>query len=186
MDSGEEKEAVEWLEEDNMTHRRNDGNTNVKDEARTPIEIFRKLQKEFNIHFDVACTQDNALCMPLTLDNDALDIPWYSEYSKGLAYFCNPPYSNGNILKFVHKAWMESGNGATVVLLIPSDASTEYFEFCFHNAHEIRFLIPRVRFNNPDGTPFKGSPQTGSMIVVFKPGEPEGGFARCSIWRWKD
>ena len=166
-----------------MTNSRKDGNTAAKDEARTPPDIFRKLQKEFDIRFDVACTQENALCMPLTLDKDALDIPWYSEASEGLAFFCNPPYSAGNILKFVHKAWLESGNGATAVLLIPSDPSTEYFDFCFENASEIRFMQPRVKFNNPDGIPMKSSPPTGSMIVVFRPGED--GPAKVSIWRWK-
>ena len=166
-----------------MTNKRNDGNTSAKDEARTPPEIFGKMAAEFHIGFDVACTQENALCMPLTLDLDALEIPWYSEPSKEFAFYCNPPYSNGNILKFVHKAYLESGKGATVVMLIPSDPSTQYFNICFGNASEIRFMQPRVRFNNPDGTPMKGSPQTGSMIVVFRPGEHKE--TELSIWKWK-
>ena len=99
-------------------------------------------------------------------------------------FFCNPPYSSGNVIKFVHKAWLESGNGATVVLLIPSDPSTQYFDFCFENASEIRFMQPRVKFNNPDGTPMKGSPTTGSMIVVFRP--ESDGPAKVSIWRWNE
>lgn len=185
-----------------MVNKRNDGNTSAKDSARTPPEIFAKLDAEFHFDVDVAADENNALCnsffslhnpqvsnpmdltrIPLALD--ALSQDWSNWMRVGTrTFFGNPPYSAGNILKFVHKAWLESGNGATVVLLIPSDPSTEYFEFCFENADEIRFMQPRVKFNNPDGTPMKSSPPMGSMIVVFRPGCE--GPARCSVWRWKE
>lgn len=175
-----------------MTYTRNDGKTHEKDEARTPPEIFRKLDEEFHFILDVACTRANSLCIRGFFHEegkDGLIEDWVKHAMDEIArhpypVWVQPPYSNGNILKFVHKAWLESGNGATVVLLIPSDTSTEYFDFCFHNAAEIRFMQPRVKFNRPDGTPFDGSPQTGSMIVVFKPGED--GPAKCSVWKWKD
>lgn len=178
-----------------MVNKRNDGNTSAKDEARTPKQIFDVLDKEFHFDVDAAANEDNTLCF--FFFEDALEREWYEGNDSDLVaeldalgipvartFFCNPPYSAGNILKFVHKAWLESGNGATVVLLIPSDPSTEYFEFCFENASEIRFMHPRVKFNNPDGTPMKGSPTTGSMIVVFRPNED--GPAKISIWRWKE
>jgi len=165
-----------------MTNKRNDGNAAAKDEARTPTEIFRKLDDEFHFDVDAAADWKNKLCkFAFTKEQDALEQDWGMA---GDVFFCNPPYSNGNILRFVHKAWLESGNGATVVLLIPSDVSTEYFDFCFNNAAEIRYMQPRIRFNNPDGTPMKSSPPMGSMIVVFRPGEH--GPAKCSIWRWKE
>lgn len=170
-----------------MTHTRSDGNTSAKDEARTPPEIFRKLDAEFHFDFDAACTRENCLCKNGIFGNEisALSFPWAWNGTKPWTYFCNPPYSHGNILAFVHKAYLESGKGATVVLLIPSDPSTQYFSFCFENAHEIRFMQPRVRFNNPDGTPMKGSPQTGSMIVVFRPGETPA-VPKIGIWKWKE
>ena len=169
-----------------MTNPRADGNTAAKDQARTPIEIFAPLDKEFEFVLDVACTRADCLCSRgLFRDDgyDALKENW-SCLSDKKAVWVNPPYSAGNILRFVHKAWLESGNGATVVLLIPSDVSTEYFDFCFNNAAEIRYMQPRVKFNNPDGTPMKSSPPMGSMIVVFRPGED--GPAKRSIWRWKE
>ncbi len=170
-----------------MTHRRNDGKTYAKDEARTPAEIFRKLDKEFKFVLDVACTRLNCKCFRGIFHEegyDALNEDWVKLSDKG-SIWVQPPYSNSNILRFVHKSWMESGKGSIVVLLIPSDVSTEYFDFCFNNASEIRFMQPRVKFDNPDGTPMKGSPQTGSMVVVFKP-DGNGGFVKCSIWKWKD
>lgn len=185
-----------------MTNPRTDGNTAAKDQARTPPEIFWKLDGEFHFCVDIAADEKNALCtsffslrnpqvsnpmeltrIPLALD--ALSQDWSNWIRVGAkTFFGNPPYSYGNILRFVHKAWLESGNGATVVLLIPSDPSTQYFEFCFENASEIRFMQPRVKFNNPDGTPMKSSPPMGSMIVVFRPGESK--MAKLSIWRWKE
>lgn len=176
-----------------MVDQRNDGNIAAKDQARTPPEIFRKLDAEFHFLLDASCTTKNCLTTRGIFHDtghDALEIKWHGEldYNEFLKkyepVFINPPYSTGNILKFAHKAWLESAKGATVVLLIPSDPSTQYFEFCFENASEIRFMIPRVKFNNPDGTPMKGTPTTGSMIVVFRPGEE--GPAKCSLWRWKE
>lgn len=168
-----------------MTQPRNDGNTAAKDEARTPPEIFRKLDAEFHFELDAACTRDNCLCESGIFHDEGKDalVERWVIYPNDNTY-CNPPYSNGNILKFVHKAWHESGNGATVVLLIQADTSTEYFKFCFECASEIRFMIPRIKFNNPDGTPMKGSPVRESMIVVFRPGD-NGGMAKVRLWRWK-
>lgn len=179
-----------------MTNQRKDGNTAAKDEARTPPEIFGKLDEEFGFDCDAAANKQNALCKWYLGEDytgrkeDSLIIDWgHTLFQDGLtqnyckSFWVNPPYSNGNIMKFVEKAWLESGNGATVVLLIPSDPSTQYFDFCFENASEIRFMQPRVKFNNPDETPMKSSPPMGSMIVVFRPGEE--GPARLSIWRWK-
>ena len=180
-----------------MVNKRNDGNTSAKNEARTPLAIFRKLDAEFHFDADAAATELNTLCQSFHSDKyikgwflpvgdrvisclgNALAEDWYKA-----TYFCNPPYSNGNILKFVHKAYLESGKGATAVMLIPYDPSTQYFNICFENASEIRFMQPRVRFNNPDGTPMKGSPQTESMIVVFRPGEHKE--TKLSIWKWKE
>lgn len=165
-----------------MTNPRADGNVAAKDQARTPPEIFRKLDEEFHFDVDAAADESNTLCPKyFSKTRDALLNVWHL---MGKSIYCNPPYSSPNILRFVHKAWLESSNGATVVLLIPSDASTEYFDFCFNNAAEIRYMQPRVKFHNPDGTPMKSSPPMGSMIVVFRPGEH--GPAKCSIWRWKE
>jgi phage N-6-adenine-methyltransferase len=167
-----------------MSTPRADGNTAAKDEARTPKDIFKKLDAEFHFNCDAAATDENTLCHAFIGDPaDSLKVNWYLP-PHITTFFANPPYSAGNILRFVEKAWLESAKGATVVLLIPSDPSKQYFDFCFENASEIRFMIPRVKFNNPDGTPMKGSPTTGSMIVVFRPNED--GPAKISIWRWKE
>lgn len=171
-----------------MTYARNDGKTSEKDSARTPMPIFIPLDAEFHFDLDAAADPHNTLCPGYyTKEDDALNLPWYEDLGEDgvvKSIWCNPPYSAGQIIKWVHKAWLESGNGATVVMLIPADASTEYFDFCFHNVAEIRFMQPRVKFNRPDGTPFDSSPQMGSMIVVFRPGED--GPAKCKVWKWKN
>jgi phage N-6-adenine-methyltransferase len=174
-----------------MTYTRNDGNVCSKDEARTPPEIYNKLDAEFHFDLDVACTRDNCLSRNhygYTKDDNALVQDWtkfmMDNGEEATIFFVNPPYSNGNILRFVHTAYCEASKGATAVLLIPADISTEYFDFCFSNASEIRFMHPRVKFNNPDGTPMKGSPQMGSMIVVFGPMGSE--HTKYSIWKWKE
>ena len=152
-----------------MTHTRNDGQTNLKDEARTPPRLFEKLDKTFHFDVDVAATIENTLCPGYyTKSDDCLTNDWYQDCGEdGVveSFFCNPPYSNP--APFIVKSYIESLEGATVVMLLPSDTSTKSFhEYCM-KASEIIFLHPRVIFNNPDGTPMKGSPKFGSMVVIF-------------------
>lgn len=171
-----------------MTHQRNDGRKNLADEARTPPELFRKLDERFDFDVDVAATADNSLCYGYYGKNDnALICDWY-EFLGGdgtvKTFFCNPPYSRGSIPAFVKKSYEESLKGATVVLLLPADTSTITFhEYCM-KASEINFLIPRVRFLHPETNKPYGSPQFGSMVVVFKQEDFDGSPVISSM-RWK-
>ena len=176
-----------------MTHPRNDGNMVDKDEARTPPSLFKKLDDRFHFHLDVCATQDNALCQAyFTKEGNCLAIDtWIDDdyddddylIADGInTFFCNPPYSNPE--PFICKAYEESLKGATVVMLLPADTSTKVFHYYTMKASEIIFIEGRVRFNNPDGTPMKGSPKFGSMVVVFKQEEFDGSPVISSMgWR---
>ena len=173
-----------------MTHSRNaDAERTAKDEQRTPISLFNRLNAKFGFDIDAAATHGNHLCSGyFTRDNpigDALSIEWYC---KGLreVFFLNPPYSRGMIDKFVLKAYHESLKGATVVCLLPADVSTKWFQVCMA-ADEWIIIEGRVRFNHVDGTPIKGSPKFGSIVVVFKntTRRKNLGFPVVSSMRWK-
>lgn len=165
-----------------MTHARNDGNIVDKDRARTPPELFRKLDDRFHFDVDAFADGSNALC-PLYMDSldDALKVDWIQWYGKA-TFYGNPPYSNPE--PFIIKAHQESAKGATVVMLLPADTSTKVFHYYTMKASEIIFIEGRVRFNNPDGTPMKGSPKFGSMVVVFRQEEFDGSPVISSMgWR---
>jgi len=194
-----------------MTHERRDGNTVNKDESRTPSSLFKKLDERWHFELDAFATQENALC-PLYMSdglpthpntsgcigNALTKIDWTPRHTN---IFGNPPYSNP--APFVKKAAEESLKGATVVMLLPADTACKAFhkyimgidyikdangdvvgvpnEF---GASEITFLTPRVVFNNPDGTPMKGQPKFGSMVVVFRQ-EVFDGSPVISSMGWK-
>jgi site-specific DNA-methyltransferase (adenine-specific) len=159
-----------------MSHERKDGLTYLKDEARTPPSLFKRLDERFHFAIDLCCTRQNCLChagvfkgTTNSLVSDwkrAIELSALQGYDYLIGY-CNPPYSRGNIYKFVAKAYSESRKGAIVVMLLPADISTAWFrDYCMMAAEWI-IIKGRVHFNNPDGTPMVGSPKFGSIAVVF-------------------
>lgn len=81
--------------------------------------------------------------------------------------WCNPPYGR-EIGKWVEKAYKESLEGATVVLLLPARTDTKWFHDYIYGKAEIRFVRGRLKFG--DG---KNSAPFPSMVVVFR-GENNG------------
>lgn len=114
-----------------------------KDMWGTPDEIFLPLNAEFNFTLDPCCTIGTAKCpMFFTPDEDGLKQDW-----SGHRVFVNPPYSRGNIDKWMQKCVEESKKENTIVVaLIPASTSSEWFhEYIIGNA-EIRFVKGRINF----------------------------------------
>lgn len=162
-----------------MTHKRNDGKTIEKDEARTPANIFEILDSRYHFTIDVAVSllynsdgepyDTNSLCDEYVYVSDNhlgfLDSTLHLT-KKDIAY-CNPPYSRGNIEAFCKKAYEESISGAVVVMLLPMDSSTQWFHKYCSKAYKWIIFAPRVKFLHPNGIPFDGSPKFGSFACVF-------------------
>jgi site-specific DNA-methyltransferase (adenine-specific) len=174
-----------------MTHQRNDGLIEEKDEARTPPSLFKKLDDRFHFDLDAACAPGN--CLGKTgygyyVGDDALTKEWtrflMDNGENANVFFCNPPYSRGNIDRFIRKGYEESLKGATVVMLLPMDSSTKIFHSCCMKASEWIIFRPRVKFLRPSGIPFEGSPKFGSFACVFKQDDFDGSPVVSSMgWR---
>jgi len=175
-----------------MTHERdpnNQSNLTPKDEQRTPPSLFKKLDERFNFGLDVAASDTNHLCeIYFTKKMNALECPWgcVSTILKDiLPAWCNPPYSRGLIGPFVEKAYLESIKGAIVVMLLPADISTGWFDYCMFAAEWIR-ITSRVHFLDENGIPSEGSPKFGSLAVVFdEKRRQETGYLIVSEMDWK-
>jgi len=163
---------------------------NERDEARTPPSLFKKLDERFHFGVDAAASHSNHLCDAyFTNDNsvgNALSIDWYGLLpERKQPFYCNPPYSRGNIDRFIKKGCEESLKGATVVMLLPMDSSTKVFHKYCMQASEWIIFHPRVKFLRPNGTPFSGSPKFGSFACVFKQEDFDGSPVVSSM-RWKE
>lgn len=154
-----------------MSHKRGEeASKTPKDEQRTPPELFRKLNERFHFDIDAAATKDNALCKSYFSKDgyNALEHPWYVKTYDGkwATIFCNPPYSNGLVEKFLQQGYIASLRGNVVVFLITCDVSPRYYRIC-HKAAEWIAIDGRVDFCHEDGTPIKGSAAFGSNVIVF-------------------
>jgi len=176
-----------------LSHERNDGKTEDKDEARTPVSLFKKLDDRFHFAVDLACTKDNCLTYSGIFHetHDSLNEDWKRVIEMGhvkgvnLAWgYCNPPYSNPE--PFVTKAFEESLFGAKIAMLLPADISTRWFDQCMEAAEWIR-IRGRVVFRNPDGTRMGGAPKFPSIAVVFdSEARKKTGHLVVSGIDWKD
>ena len=117
------------------------------DNWKTPVDVYNKLNDEFNFNFD-----------PCPLDPDYKIDGLLTEW--GGVSFVNPPYSN--ISAWCKKCYEEYCKGKTVVMLVPSRTDTKYWHEYIMKANEIRFIKGRLRFGDS-----KNSAPFPSCIVIF-------------------
>jgi len=154
--------------------------SNKGDYWETPPELFKKLDDEFAFELDAAANFDNAKCFAYFNEEDnSLDKDW-SGYT---SVWLNPPYSRGNIEKFMEKAYKESQKGCTVVCLVRFDPSTQWFQdWVDRGAVEVRMLARCVKF--------VGAPSAYNFpycVVIYNPNYSEYEFITdYYIWDWKE
>ena len=127
------------------------------DEWSTPQWLFDLLDKEFHFECDVAATEENSKCK-VFYDTELNSL--HCNWSKFHSVWLNPPHSA--IGKFMKNAYEESLKGAVVVCLIPCRTDTRYWHNYVMQAHEIRFIMGRLKFGDS-----KNSAPFPSCIVVF-------------------
>ncbi|MAX38797.1 MAG: hypothetical protein CME33_19745 [Gimesia sp.] len=138
---------------------KNEGST---PEYETPQWLFDHLDQEFHFTLDAAALTENAKCGEFfTPESDGLKQSW-----AGHTVWCNPPFSKLEIGDWVSKAFEESKNGATTVMLLPS----AYKDYRWWKSHctfsEVRFIHNYVRF------PQCGKKTTAYVdvtVVIFGP-----------------
>ncbi|HAU3361021.1 TPA: phage N-6-adenine-methyltransferase [Salmonella enterica subsp. salamae] len=133
----------------------------------TPPEIFAALDAEFGFYLDAAATFESTLCPYwLSYQNNALSSDWQS-YG---AVWCNPPYDNP--LPWVQKAAEQcSVQKQPIVMLLPADTSTAWFNYGRETADEIRFITGgRLSFIHPvTRKPGKNGNSKGSVFFIWRP-----------------
>lgn len=122
----------------------------------TPIQLFNKLNTEFNFTVDVCAGVFTFKCKNFyTETENGLEQDWSNDIC-----WMNPPYDQCAL--WLKKAYEESLRGATVVALIPARTDTKYWHDYCMNASEIRFIKGRLKFgSSTNSAPFP------SAIIVF-------------------
>jgi len=92
---------------------------------------------------------------------DGLEIPWPNE-----TIFVNPPYTRGQISKWVKKCYYEFKLGKTIIMLIPSYTDTVYFHEYIYNIARLEFIRGRLQFRG-----YNGRASFPSMLVYFEGGK---------------
>ncbi|MEH8029355.1 DNA N-6-adenine-methyltransferase [Gallibacterium anatis] len=147
-----------------------------KDCYRTPKYVFNWLNSRFKFDIDGCATEENNLSYHYIgkdgivedfLTFDPLDLIAELEFSN-FTIFVNPPYSNP--LPFVKRAAELKKWGFLVVMLLPADKSTKWYQVIQQNATEVIDIVGgRISFLHPlTGEEVKGN-NKGSMIAVFDP-----------------
>lgn len=161
----------------------------MSDNWRTPTELFRVLDNEFEFSVDAAASDENHLAPHwIKAEQDALVTPWGFGPNRDVfgAVYCNPPYSL--LGPFVKKAYEQSQeHHITCVVLIPTYTDPKYWrDFCC-KAHEIRNLVGRLQFIDEAGMK-RQSARFPSSVIVFKwlKGTTFGYAPHTFNWQWRD
>lgn len=130
-----------------------------KDKWETPDKVFNDLNNEFKFELDPCCEIHTAKCkLFFTESDDGLSKSW----AGFRAVFVNPPYSRGNIDKWMAKCKKEASQGVVIVALIPVSTSSKWWHDYVWKHSIIRYYKGRIRF--------KGAPFTApfsSAIAIY-------------------
>lgn len=116
----------------------------------TPDDLILGLQEEFGQLFD-PCPNNPTF--------DGLNINWRTD----MWNYCNPPYTRGEIKKWVKKSYDEWMKGNSVIMLIPSYTDTSYFHEYIYPYAELRFIKGRLKFKG-----YNRKASFPSMLVIFR------------------
>ena len=122
---------------------------NTNPHGGTPDHIIEELNSKYGELFD-PCPNNPTF--------DGLSIEW----PKDKVIYVNPPYSRGQISKWVKKAHDEFLNGCSIIMLIPSYTDTVYFHEFIYGIAEISFIRGRLKFKG-----YENSSSFPSMFVYW-------------------
>ncbi|UCE92389.1 MAG: hypothetical protein JSV90_04460, partial [Methanobacteriota archaeon] len=129
-----------------------------KDDWRTPRAVLDELDQEFGFELDVASSGSAAVGDEWfgpgsALQEDGLE-PWTGVPVLRRVAWCNPPYSRAagrgrGILAWHERAWLQSREGWTTVLLCPPHPGRGWFHKFAVLADEVRVYRRRLAFIDP-------------------------------------
>lgn len=136
-----------------------------KAERFTPAPILEIIRAHAPIVIDPCTTADNPTGAKFfyTIKEDGLKVAWAPK-APGLAY-CNPPYTRGELARWVEKVIVESKRRADreIMMLTPGDLGTQWASMLHGAAQAIAHMHGRIAFIRPDGEYETGAKQSSAI-----------------------
>ena len=149
-----------------------------KQDYGTPPELLDSLKKYLGIDqfdYDLAASNENHVAPKwYTESDDALKQSWHEDIHEGWG-FCNPPYAN--ITPWVKKAYEESREGASIVMLLPASVGSNWWSEWVHEKALVLFVSPRITFVGASD-PY---PKDCAILVYKRWYSPD-----YKTWNWRD
>jgi phage N-6-adenine-methyltransferase len=140
----------------------------------TPPEFFDYWNRIFQFNLDPCCEPETAKCgVFITKERDGLAADWKMLGilpGMRIRAFCNPPYSQGSIPKWIAKAKQEQANGIFTFMLLPADTSTKWYQELAHD-RTVTLLLPPGRLKFLYNGKRKEGPKFGNLIALMWPKE---------------
>lgn len=153
-----------------------------KDDWQTPPEVLAALDAEFGFTLDAASAPNvpiaGAYFGPSSPWQEDGRAPWDGYMDTPAAAWLNPPYSRalGGLKVWHRRAWLESRNGWTVVVLCPPHMGRQWFQQYGWRCDEMRIYKRRLAFIDPaTGLAVRGNTQD-SGLFIYRPHVPEQGW----------
>lgn len=132
----------------------------MNDEWQTPGWLYDRLNAHYKFDLDMAANEDNSRC-------DKYCINAFKEKSQIVLYqavWCNPPYSRGNIDRFMCLISDLAPAIPRIVSLVNVDTSTVWFRSAKRSSHcqAVAFINRRLQFRGADN-----SHMYPSMLLIF-------------------
>jgi phage N-6-adenine-methyltransferase len=151
------------------------------DEWYTREKDFAPLHAEFNFTLDVCAANREAAKVPRFFRppsyyaEGARAVDGLVQSWKGERVWCNPPYSPGNLARWVEKCAEEAQQAELIVALLPARTDRAWWHDHIEPGRragvaEVRFVRGRLRFGWP-GAPDGNSTSSGrepSVLVVWR------------------
>jgi phage N-6-adenine-methyltransferase len=108
------------------------------DELRTPVDLWECLNKRYRFVVDLAASDQYHLC-PTYFTKAKSGLEHRHLWPKdGRWCWLNPPYSRGNLYRWIEAVAQEANIGAHVVTLVPAYTADSWFsEFVFDGADAV-------------------------------------------------
>lgn len=149
--------------------------TSKRDDWETPQAFFDCCNMIYHYDLDVCANETNAKCERYyTPEIDAFTQVW----GPG-SVWCNPPYGNGVIERWIERAHRAARTGECKLIscLVPARTETDWFRWCVDG--RLDFIVGRLKFvGGSSGATFP------SVLVTFFAGLPQR-ERNVGWWDWR-